>query len=86
MGIGVRFISFNSQNRLFSLCFDVAPNSVLVYMNDSFHNGASSWFAGLKGGRLCPLSNGLGKAGKGQGTGIGAGAGVGVFIILLSQV
>jgi hypothetical protein len=52
--------------------------SELLYLN---HNSASSWFAGLKGGRLCPVSNGLGKVGKGHGLGIGAGAGVGVVII-----
>ena len=31
----------------------------------SSHSGASSWLLGLNGGRLCPLSSGLGNGGNG---------------------
>jgi hypothetical protein len=57
-------------DELFNLC-----HSLMHY------NGASSWLEGLNLVTLCPLSNGLGKAGKGHGLGIGAGAGTGVVII-----
>jgi hypothetical protein len=45
------------------------PLTAPQFVNELFnldHSGASSWFEGLNLGRLCPVSNGLGKAGKGQ--------------------